>query len=169
MSVIKQEEQRVGVFIDTQNLYHSAKNLYNKKVNFSEVLKKSLGNRRLVRALAYVITTGSGDETSFLEALEKMGVETVSKDLQIFPGGTKKADWDIGIVVDAISLAPKLDVVVLVTGDGDFVPAVHYLKFLGCQVEVVAFGKSCSSKLKDAADLLTDLSDDTKKYLINGR
>src|SRR3989344_7134355 len=128
MSVIKHKEQRVGVFIDTQNLYHSAKNLYNARVTFGQVVKDALAGRALIRAVAYVITTESGDEKNFFEALGKVGIEAKTKDLQIFAGGAKKADWDVGMAVDAIKLAPKLDAVIIVSGDGDFVPLVEYLK-----------------------------------------
>ena len=170
MTVIKHKKQRVGVFIDTQNLYHSAKNLYQAKVNFKQVLEDAVAGRALIRAIAYLITTESEDEKSFFEALEKLGIETKSKDLQIFFGGAKKADWDVGIAVDAIKLAPKLDAVILVSGDGDFVPMVEYLQTKGgCQVEVLAFGKSSSAKLIEAADDFIDLCGDTKRYLINYR
>ena len=167
MSVIKHKEQRVGIFIDTQNLYHSSKNLYNAKVNFGQIVKDALAGRRLVRAVAYVITTESGEEKSFFEALEKVGIETKTKNLQIFAGGAKKADWDVGLAVDAIKLAPKLDTVILISGDGDFIPLVEYLKVNeGCQVEVISFGKSSSAKLKEAADDFIDLDQNARKYLI---
>ena len=170
MSVIKHKEQRVGVFIDTQNLYHSAKNLYKSRVNFNEVLKTAVGNRSLIRAIAYVITTESGEEKNFFEALGKMGIETKTKDLQIFLGGAKKADWDVGLAVDAIGMAPKLDTVILVAGDGDFITLVQYLQVHeGCQVEVVSFGRSSSSKLMEIADDFMNLDDDPKKYLIGYR
>ena len=167
MSVVKHTGQRVGVFIDTQNLYHSAKNLYHAKVNFGKVLEDAVGGRTLIRAIAYVITTESGEEKAFFEALGKAGIETKTKDLQIFAGGTKKADWDVGLAVDAIKLAPKLDAIILLTGDGDFVPLVEYLKTNeGCQVEVVSFGKSTSSKLIEACDGFADLDENPKRYLI---
>lgn len=167
MSVIKHKEQRVGIFIDTQNLYHSSKNLYNAKVNFGQIVKDALAGRRLVRAVAYVITTESGEEKSFFEALEKVGIETKTKNLQIFAGGAKKADWDVGLAVDAIKLAPKLDSVIIVSGDGDFIPLVEYLQINeGCQVEVIAFGKSASAKLKEAADDFIDLDQNARKYLM---
>jgi len=167
MPVIKHKEQRVGIFIDTQNLYHSAKNLYNSKVNFGQVLKDAVGNRALVRALAYVVKTESGEETSFFEALEKAGIETKVKDLQVFAGGAKKGDWDVGIAVDAIAMSPKLDTVIIVSGDGDFVPLVHYLQMnQGCQVEVVSFGKSTSMRLKESCDDFFDLDLETKRYLL---
>ncbi len=167
MSVIKHKEQRVGIFIDAQNLYHSAKNLYGARVNFGQVVKDALAGRALIRAVAYVITTESGEERNFFEALTKMGIEAKTKDLQIFAGGSKKADWDVGLAVDAIKLAPKLDTVILVSGDGDFVPLIEYLKTnQGCQAEVVSFGKSSSLKLKEAADDFIDLDENPRKYLL---
>ena len=166
MTIIKHGSQRVGIFIDTQNLYHSAKNLYNAKVNFQKLVKEVIDGRVLVRAIAYVIQTESGEENSFFDALVKAGIETKIKDLQTFSSGAKKADWDLGIAVDAMGMSSKLDVVVLVTGDGDFVPVVEYIKFTGCQVEVVTFGKSCSSLLRNTADDFFDLSEDKRKFLI---
>ncbi len=167
MSVIKHKEQRVGIFIDAQNLYHSAKNLYHARVNFGAIVKDALAGRVLIRALAYVITTESGEEKGFFEALEKMGIETKTKNLQIFAGGAKKADWDVGLAVDAIKMAPKLDTVIIVSGDGDFIPLVEYLKMNeGCQVEVVSFGKSSSGKLKEAVDDFFDLDLAPRKYLL---
>lgn len=169
MAVIKHKEQRVGVFIDTQNLYHSARNLYKARVNFGAVLKDAVAGRRLVRAVAYVITTEAQDEKAFFEALGKLGIETKTKDLQIFAGGAKKADWDVGLAVDAIKMAPRLDAVVIVSGDGDFIPLVEYLQTIGVQVEVVSFGKSTSGKLKEVVDEFVDLSEGARKYLIGVR
>lgn len=170
MSVIKHKNQRVGIFIDTQNLYHSAKNLYKSKVNFGNVIKDALAGRDLIRASAYVVTTESGEESSFFEAMGKLGIEIKSKELQVFFGGAKKADWDVGIAIDAVSMAAKLDAVILATGDGDFIPLVEYLKMKeGCQVEVISFGKSSSGKLKEAADDFIDMSDNPKRYLMGYR
>ncbi|HEY4495751.1 MAG TPA: NYN domain-containing protein [Candidatus Paceibacterota bacterium] len=167
MSVIKHKEQKVGVFIDTQNLYHCAKNLYHARVNFGQVVKDAVAGRGLIRAIAYVVTTESGEERAFFEALGKVGIEAKTKDLQIFAGGAKKADWDVGLAVDAIKMAPKLNAVIIVSGDGDFVPLVEYLKTNeGCQVEVVSFGKSTSAKLIEVADIFTDLDKNPRKYLL---
>lgn len=167
MSAIKHSSQRVGIFIDAQNLYHSAKNLYHARVNFGQVVKDALGDRSLIRAMAYVISTESGDEKNFFEALGKVGIETKTKDLQIFSSGAKKADWDVGLAMDAVKMAPKLDAVILITGDGDFVPLVEYLQNThGCQVEVATFGKSASGKLIEAVDDFLDLDQNSRKYLI---
>lgn len=168
MAIIKQKEQRVAMLIDTQNLYHSARNLYGAKVNFGAILKEAVAGRHLVRAIAYVITTEAEDEKNFFEALNSLGIETKTKDIQIFFGGAKKADWDVGLAVDAVRLAPKVDAIILASGDGDFVPLVEYLKFMGTQVEVITFGRSASGRLREVADDFIDMSDDSRKYLLGG-
>jgi uncharacterized protein (TIGR00288 family) len=164
--MIKHSEQRVGVLVDVSNMYHSAKNLYKKRVNFREVLKTAVAGRKLIRATAYVIKTETEEESPFFEALSQQGFEVHMKDLQIFSGGAKKADWDVGISVDAIKLAEKLDVIVLVTGDGDFIPLVSYLQNTkACLVEIIAFRQTTSSKLIEEADDFTNLSEN-KKFLL---
>ncbi len=164
---ITSQHQRVGVFVDAQNMYHSARNLYHAKVNFKKMLEAAVGNRQLIRAFIYVIRTETGEEKAFVEALEKSGYEIKEKDLQIFPGGMKKADWDVGMAVDAIILADKIDVAVLVTGDGDFIPLVEYLRISqGLKVEVLSFGKSTSSKLKEVVDVFTDMEANPKEFLM---
>jgi uncharacterized LabA/DUF88 family protein len=161
------KDQRVGVFVDIQNLYYSAKHLYKKKVNFGAVLKEAVKSRILVRAIAYVIKAEAMKEQTFFDALELMGYEVKAKDLQIFYGGSKKGDWDIGIAMDAIELAPKLDVVVIVSGDGDYKELVQHLQRAhGCRVEAVAFGRSASSKLRDVADQFIDLDRNSKRFLM---
>ncbi|WP_456474127.1 LabA-like NYN domain-containing protein [Candidatus Pyrohabitans sp.] len=159
--------QRVGVFVDVQNMYYSARALYNSKVNFKEILKEAVRGRSLIRAIAYVIRAGIEEEQSFFDVLQSMGYEVKAKDLQVFPGGHKKGDWDIGIAMDAIELASKLDVIILVSGDGDFTPLVEHLRrALGCRVEVMAFGRSCSSKLIQAADEFIDLDREPERFLL---
>jgi len=164
--VFKHIGQRVGVLIDVQNLYHSAKNLYNARVNFQEILKLGVSGRSLIRVFAYVVSTKTGEEKPFFDALTKLGIETRVKELQEFYGGQKKADWDVGIVIDAIRIAPSIDVLVLASGDGDFISLVEYLKNQGKRVEVVAFGKSSSSRLKEICDEFIDLGKSPKKYLL---
>ena len=167
--MMKHPEQRVGVFVDVQNMYHSAKNIYNARVNFKEILKTSVANRKLVSAIAYVITSPNKEEAPFFEALEKSGYKIKTKDLQIFPGGAKKADWDVGLAMDAIKISNKLDVVILVSGDGDYIPMVEYLQNNGTQVEAIAFAESSSRSLQEAVDDFTDLSKDKRKYLMKIR
>jgi uncharacterized LabA/DUF88 family protein len=164
---IKYKDQRVAIFFDIQNLYHSAKNLYQARVDFNEVLETAVANRKLIRAIAYVVKSDAVEgEASFFEALQKMGIELRMKELQVYPDGLKKADWDVGLAVDAIRIAPSVDVVILATGDGDFLPLVEYLKNMGKTVEVIGFGRSASSKLKEAADDFMDLENNPQKFLI---
>lgn len=161
------KDQRVGVLVDVQNLYYSARYVYKKKVNFAAVLKDAVNGRTLIRALAYVIRADELKEKSFFEALSKIGFDVKAKDLQTFYGGEKKGDWDVGIAVDAIQLAEKLDVVVIVSGDGDYRPLVEYLKNAkGCRVEAIAFGKSTSRLLREVVDEFVDLDNNARKYLL---
>lgn len=166
---LKHPDQRVGVFIDVQNMYYSAKNLFGKKVNFGNIVAEMVGDRKLIRAIAYVVRTESQEEVPFFEALYNLGIETREKELQIFQGGNKKADWDVGLTVDAIRLAPSLDAIILVSGDGDYLPLVEYLqKSSGKQVEVAAFSQTTSSRIIEEADDFVDLSEDPEIFLIGG-
>ncbi len=162
--MIKNKAQRVAIFVDVQNMYHSAKNIYKANVNFAEILKVGLAGRQLIRALAYVINSESREEKNFFEILNKQGFETKIKDLQIFYGGAKKADWDVGITVDMIRMSESIDVIVLVSGDGDYIPAVEYLQNHGKLVEALAFKKTTSNKLIEQVDDFIDLG--KKKFLI---
>ena len=165
MTKARQADQRIGVFVDVQNMYYSAKNIYNKKVNFKTILKDAVADRKLIRAIAYVIKADVKDEETFYDALEEMGFEVKAKDLQIFLGGAKKGDWDVGIAMDVMRLAPKLDTIVLVSGDGDFSDLLEHAKSLGCRTEVMAFGKTTSHKLREVADLFIDLDHDSRYQL----
>lgn len=164
---LKHKDQRVGVFVDGSNMYHSSKALYQTNVNFGKILEQAVAGRKLVRAISYVIRSSGQEEQAFFDALEKQGLEVKSKDLQVFSSGAKKGDWDVGIAIDTIKMAPRLDTVVLVSGDGDFATLVEYLKSThGCRVEVMAFGESAALKLKEAADEFVDLSEDRKTFLL---
>jgi len=169
MTKIKHPGQRVAILIDVQNLYHSAKNLYNSRVNFSEILKLAVSKRTLIRALAYVVRTKTGEEKPFFEALTKLGIETRIRDLQEFYGGMKKADWDVGISIDAVRVAPNVDTIVLASGDGDFIQLVDYLKNQGKRVEIIAFGKTTSARLKETADEFIDLGETLETSLLKNK
>lgn len=166
--VTKPKEQRVEVLLDVQNLYHSARNLFQARVNFNEILKQAVSGRKFIRAFAYVVRTKTGEERPFFDALTNLGIETRVKDLQEFYDGQKKADWDVGIVIDAIRTSPAVDVIILCSGDGDFIPLVEFLKNQGKRVEVMAFGKTTSATLKEIADEFIDIGEDPRRFLIKG-
>ena len=169
LSIPQRKNHRVGVFVDVQNMYHSAKNLYGARVNFNELLKEITAGRELVRAVAYVVKSDTEEEKAFFEALEKSGFELKSKDLQIFPGGMKKGDWDVGFEIDVISMSKQLDVVVIVSGDGDYEPLVNYLKFGGLIVESAGFRRSTSSKLVEAVNNFMDLEEVADKVILRNK
>ena len=165
--IVRNKEQRIVVLVDVQNLYYSAKNLYNSRINFKNLLKLAIQSRNLTRAIAYVIKSDINEkESDFFSAINEAGFEVKEKDLQIFPGGNKKGDWDVGIAMDAIRLGQKVDSVILISGDGDYIPVVNYLQqSLGCLVEIIAFGKTCSKNLIDIADSFTDIENFKKDLL----
>ncbi|MDD3773887.1 MAG: NYN domain-containing protein [Patescibacteria group bacterium] len=157
---------RVGIFVDVQNLYYSARNLYKSYVNFSKIRALAGNHGKIVRSIAYGIKADINKEENFFDALKDAGFEVKLKDLQIFPGGMKKGDWDVGMTVDMIRMAPKLDIVVLVSGDGDFADLIEYLQNLGVFVIVMSFGPSSSSRLVEKADALIDMDKDKNFFLL---
>lgn len=166
--MLETKHRRVGVFIDIQNMYYSARNLYGQKVNFLNIVKAATGDQQLIRAIAYGVSTKSGDETAFFEALHSVGIELMTKDLLEYESGQKKGDWDVGITIDIVRMCDMLDVVVLVSGDGDYVPVGEYVKGRGRIFQVISFRESTSTRLVDFADVYTNLSDDKARFLLPG-
>ncbi len=164
--MIKRPEQRVAIFIDTQNMYHSAKHLFGARLNFSKLVETMTAGRTLVRAFAYVARSKTGEEKAFLEALQAAGIELRIKDVIEFSSGERKADWDVGMAIDAVKFSERVDVIVLITGDGDFVPLVEYLKAKSIIVEVAAFGESTAKILREAADAFFNISEHRRTLLM---
>ncbi len=172
MRIVKNPDQRVAVFVDVQNMYYSARSLYEAKVNFGTLMEEALAGRKLVRAVAYVITTGEEDEkeSAFFDALYKAGFDIKKKEVQRFKGGAMKGDWDVAICIDAIAMSEKMDSMILFSGDGDYIPLLEYLKLAkGVTTEVVAFSQTCSHKLKEMADDFIDIEGDKARFLIGGK
>ncbi len=166
---MKHKDQRVAVFIDVQNMYHSARNLYGARVNFKEVVKAAVAGRHHIRSFAYVVRTKTGEEKPFFEALIKEGIETRVKDLQEFSDGAKKADWDVGMAIDAVRTADIVDTIIIVSGDSDFLPLLDYLKGRGRRVEVVAFSRTAARVLQEAADDFLDIEGERERFLMKIR
>jgi uncharacterized LabA/DUF88 family protein len=158
--------QRVAVLADAQNLYHTAHSLYSQNIDYSELLDRAVEGRELTRAIAYVVRADSPEEESFFDALTDIGFETRIKDIKTFQDGSKKADWDVGMSLDAVTLAKHNDAIVLCTGDGDFARVCRYVRHEGCRIEAMGFDESASDDLKAAADGFVDLSSDTDRYLL---
>jgi len=158
--------QRVAVLVDAQNLYHTAQSLHSRNIDYSALLEKAVQDRQLTRAIAYVIRADSPEEESFFEALIDIGFEPKIKEIKTFADGTKKADWDVGMSLDAVTLANHVDTVVLCTGDGDFSRLCSHLRHEGVRVEVMAFESSTAEELVDAADSFLDLEERHETFLL---
>lgn len=169
INLAAQSDQRVAIFMDTQNLYHSAKSNYRANVNYEELIRVAVNGRKLIRAFAYVIRSEEYTEEKFFDALTDIGIETRVKDLQVFHTGAKKGDWDVGIAVDMIRLTEKVDVIVLGSGDGDFLEVVRYCQSRGVRVELMAFEKTTNAKILEVVDHFTDLGDKDADFLIGNR
>ncbi|HUT32981.1 MAG TPA: NYN domain-containing protein [Planctomycetota bacterium] len=151
--------QRVGILVDVQNMFYSAYDCFRGRLNYKKLLDTAVGNRQMVRAIAYAMRDGN-NQASFFTMLREVGFELRTKEPRVRPDGTRKGGWDIGIAVEALMLAPKLDVLTLVSGDGDFVELVHALRALGVRVEVYAFERSVGRELREAADLFTPIGEE---------
>lgn len=158
--------QRVAIIADSQNLYHSGQSLYSQNVDYAALLEEAVDGRELVRAIAYVIRADADEEESFFQALREIGFETRIKEIKTFRDGSQKADWDVGMSLDAVTLASHVDVLVLATGDGDFSRLCRHLRHEGVRTEVMGFGPSVSEELREAATTFVDLSDDTDTFLL---
>jgi len=159
-------DQRVAVLADSQNLYHTAHSDYSRNVDYEGLLTEAVAGRELTRAIAYVIRADAPNEEDFFDALVDIGFETKIKAIKTFGDGSKKADWDVGMSLDAITLADHVDTVVLCTGDGDFSRLCSHLRHEGVRVEVMAFGSSTAEELIDATDEFTDLADNKEQFLL---
>lgn len=158
-NIYRQFPQRIGIFVDVQNIFYSAKNIFHSKVNFKKLMDMIVGERNMIRAIAYIVLHGDIDQGGFLEVLTRMGYEIKTKELKIRPDGTAKGDWDMGIAIDSIAIADKVDTIVLVSGDGDFAPLVEMLKARGCRVEIVAFERSAARELIEAASIFIPIEE----------
>jgi uncharacterized LabA/DUF88 family protein len=164
--------EKVGVFVDGANLYHSIKSYYKGVLDYGVLLNTAVGGRKLLRATFYIVEKQEADETSgarsFVYNLNKFGYKVRSKPLVVHESlsadGERvishKGDWDMGIVVDMMRLADHANVYVLVSGDGDYVEAIEYLQSeKGLRIEVVSAGQCTSQALLDVCDVHTDLGD----------
>jgi uncharacterized LabA/DUF88 family protein len=158
--------QRVAVLADAQNLYHTAQSLYSRNIDYAALLEAVVQDRQLTRAIAYVVRADSPEEESFFDALVDIGFETRIKEIKTFGDGSQKADWDVGMSLDAVTLANHVDTVVLCTGDGDFSRLCSHLRHEGVRSEVCAFEESTAGELVDAADAFVNMSGDVERFLL---
>ena len=150
---------RVAVFIDGNNLFHAAR-FHNLDIDYNKLLRVLLGDGRLLRAFFYTgVDVGAERQQGFLLWMKRNGFRVVQKELKTFYDGTRKANLDVEIAVDMLSLAGKYDTAVLVSGDEDFVYALNAVSYKGCRVEVAGFRSNTAPHLIDVADFFIDLGD----------
>jgi len=148
---IPESQKRVGIFVDVQNIFYASKQ-FNSRLDFDKLLKISVGSRRLIRAIAYVVQSPEVDQSSFISMLQQKSYEVRRKDLRQRSDGSAKGDWDMGMAIDVMRFVNTLDVVVLVSGDGDFVSLVNLVKTIGPRVEVISFLHNTARDLINSAD-----------------
>ena len=150
---------RVAVFIDGNNLFHAAR-FHTIDIDYNKLLRLLLGDGRLLRAFFYTgVDAGAERQQGFLLWMRRNGFRVVQKELKTFYDGTRKANLDVEIAVDMLSLAGRYDTAVLVSGDEDFVYAINAVAYKGCRVEVAGFRSNTAPRLIDVADFFIDLGE----------
>ena len=149
--------KNVAVFVDVANLYYAARG-QDVDVDYVALLKHATKGRDLIRAYAYSgLDPENENQKKFLDFLGKNGYKVVAKDIRKFGDGRVKANLDIELVVDLFRLADRMDVAVIVSGDGDFAPAIRALQDEGVRCEVISFKPNTSSDLFAVADEFVDV------------
>ncbi|UCG91865.1 MAG: NYN domain-containing protein [candidate division WOR-3 bacterium] len=153
------KKEKIALFVDSQNLYYSARMGYAAKVNYEKLLRLITGNRNLVKAYAYIVQPPEGDVRPFATSLEHIGYIVKTKDVRTRANGSAKANWDMGIALDILGMLDAVDTIVLASGDGDFVPLVDFIKSKNKRVEIFAFPENTAYDLKEKADRFEPLSE----------
>ena len=150
--------QRVGILVDVQYLYHTARSQRQGRVMYDTMYTGLAAGRPVIRAIAYAIQRPDVDQTGFFDALNRFGFDVRVRESKMRQSETDnrmvptRTSWEVGITLDAVTLAERVDAVILVTGDGSYTQLVNYLKQAGCHVEVAAFEHSIASELRKSAD-----------------
>ena len=150
--------KNVAVFVDVANIFYAAK-AAGVDIDYVTLLKAATAGRDFVRAYAYTgLDPENENQKNFHDFLRRSGYKVVSKDIRKYGDGRMKANLDIELVVDMMRMAPHIDIAVVISGDGDFAPAIKAIQQMGVRVEVISFKGNTSSDLIDVADVFTDIS-----------
>jgi uncharacterized LabA/DUF88 family protein len=153
------EKERIALFVDSQNLYYSARTGYAAKVNYEKLLRLITGTRNLIKAYAYIVQPPEGDVKPFATSLERIGYIVKTKDVRTRANGSAKANWDMGMALDILGTLDRVDTIVLASGDGDFVPLIDFIKGSNKRVEIFAFPDNTAYDLKEKADRFEPLGE----------
>jgi uncharacterized LabA/DUF88 family protein len=153
------KKETIALFVDSQNLYYSARMGYAAKVNYEKLLRLITGQRKLIKAYAYIVQPPEGDVKPFATSLERIGYIVKTKDVRTRANGSAKANWDMGMALDILGILDRVDTIVLASGDGDFVPLVDFIKGKTKRVEIFAFPDNTAYDLKEKADRFEPLGE----------
>jgi len=153
------KKETIALFVDSQNLYYSARMGYAAKVNYEKLLRLITGTRNLIKAYAYIVQPPEGDVKPFATSLERIGYIVKTKDVRTRANGSAKANWDMGIALDILGILDRVDTIVLASGDGDFVPLIDFIKGKNKRVEIFAFPDNTAYDLKEKADRFAPLGE----------
>lgn len=153
------KKEKLALFVDSQNLYYSARMGYAAKVNYEKLLNIITENRKLVKAFAYIVQPPDGDVKPFATSLERIGYIVKTKDVRTRSDGSAKANWDMSIALDILGILDHVDTIVLASGDGDFAPLVDFIKAKNKRVEIFAFAENTAYDLKEKADKFEPLGE----------
>lgn len=151
------KHQRVAILIDVQNLFYGAKNYYNKMVSYERLIEVASRKRQVSRILSYIVEKDGSNQDNFKRMLRRLGSDIRTKPLIERKDGSSKGNWDVAIAVDALQIAPQVDVITLVTGDNDFAYLVEALKYMGKRVEMISIPESAGNDLINAVDEYTKI------------
>lgn len=150
---------KIAIFVDSQNLYYSARMGYAAKVDYEKLLRLITGKRSLIKAYAYIVQPPDGDVKPFAVSLERIGYIVKIKDVRTRSDGSAKANWDMGIALDILGMLDRVDTVVLASGDGDFMSLVEFIKSHNKRVEIFSFPDNTAYDLKEKADRFEPLDE----------
>ena len=144
--------QKVALFVDVQNVYYTFRQAFNRNFDYNAFWARATGGRQVVAAYAYAIDRGDQKQRAFQNILRAIGFTVKLKPFISRADGSAKGDWDVGITIDALETTVEADVVVLVSGDGDFDLLVNKLRVdKGKRVEVYGVAALTAASLKQAA------------------
>jgi uncharacterized LabA/DUF88 family protein len=156
--------EKVAIFVDVQNIYYTVKERFNRHFNYSIFFEKATSGRKLVKATAYAIDRGDEKQIKFQQILKNLGFEIKLKPYIQRNDGSTKGDWDVGITVDMLDIADKVQVIVLASGDGDFDIAVQQLRNKHhVNVEVFGVGHLTASSLIEVSTRFVPINE---KFLL---
>lgn len=160
---------RVAVFVDVPNIMYAAER-ERVVLDYGKVLDFIIGNREMVRASAYAPISDDPEEKletqKFVQPFVDLGYRIVTKPLKRYANGSIKANFDVELAIDVLTMSDRLDIVVLMSGDGDFRRLVELVESKGVRVEVIAFGPSTAAELRAVADEYTDLNDHLEELCV---